>query len=92
VAVALILRLRGVFLTALGADETQIESSFCQGIRVAKGEVMVSITGLEFSYTQAPRKMKSAVMALWFFTVSVGNLTRPICRAKNRKRSQLLKQ
>jgi proton-dependent oligopeptide transporter, POT family len=31
-------------------------------------EVMVSITGLEFSYKQAPRKMKSAVMAAWLFT------------------------
>jgi POT family proton-dependent oligopeptide transporter len=38
------------------------------------GEAMVSITGLEFSYTQAPNKMKSAVMALWLFTVSIGNL------------------
>ncbi len=38
------------------------------------GETMVSITGLEFSYTQAPNKMKSAVMALWLFTVSMGNL------------------
>jgi POT family proton-dependent oligopeptide transporter len=38
------------------------------------GEAMVSITGLEFSYTQAPNKMKSAVMALWLFAVSLGNL------------------
>jgi dipeptide/tripeptide permease len=38
------------------------------------GEAMVSITGLEFSYTQAPNRMKSAVMALWLFTVSMGNL------------------
>jgi POT family proton-dependent oligopeptide transporter len=38
------------------------------------GEAMVSITGLEFSYTQAPNKMKSAVMAFWLFTVSMGNL------------------
>jgi proton-dependent oligopeptide transporter, POT family len=38
------------------------------------GETMVSITGLEFSYTQAPNKMKSAVMALWLLTVSMGNL------------------
>ncbi|HSH39108.1 MAG TPA: POT family MFS transporter [Chthoniobacterales bacterium] len=37
------------------------------------GEAMVSITGLEFSYTQAPNKMKSAVMAAWLFTVSLGN-------------------
>ncbi|MDQ6625461.1 MAG: MFS transporter, partial [Verrucomicrobiota bacterium] len=37
------------------------------------GEAMVSITGLEFSYTQAPNKMKSAVMAAWLFCVSLGN-------------------
>ncbi|MBV8815037.1 MAG: POT family MFS transporter [Verrucomicrobia bacterium] len=42
-------------------------------ILLTAAEVMVSITGLEFSYTQAPRKMKSAVMALWLFAVSVGN-------------------
>lgn len=37
------------------------------------GEAMVSITGLEFSYTQAPNKMKSAVMALWLLVVFMGN-------------------
>ena len=37
------------------------------------GEVMVSITGLEFSYTQAPNSMKSIVMGLWFLSVSLGN-------------------
>ncbi len=37
------------------------------------GEAMVSITGLEFSYTQAPNNMKSAIMAAWLFTVSLGN-------------------
>jgi POT family proton-dependent oligopeptide transporter len=42
-------------------------------VLLTAGEVMVSITGLEFSYTQAPKKMKSAVMALWLFAVSVGN-------------------
>lgn len=36
-------------------------------------EVMVSITGLEFSYTQAPNSMKSFVMGLWFLSVSLGN-------------------
>jgi hypothetical protein len=38
---ALLLRLRGVFLTATGADETQIESSFCEGIRVANEQKSV---------------------------------------------------
>src|SRR3569623_638265 len=37
-------------------------------------EVMVSITVLEFSYTQAPRKMKSFVMSLALLSVSLGNL------------------
>ncbi|MBX7041584.1 MAG: POT family MFS transporter [Ignavibacteria bacterium] len=37
------------------------------------GEVMVSITGLEFSYTQAPNSMKSFIMGLWFLSVSLGN-------------------
>lgn len=37
------------------------------------GEVMVSIVCLEFSYTQAPRTMKSAVMAIFLFSVSMGN-------------------
>ncbi len=37
------------------------------------GEVMVSITCLEFSYTQAPNKMKSFIMALFMLSISFGN-------------------
>ncbi|MEX0830909.1 MAG: POT family MFS transporter [Nitrospirales bacterium] len=36
-------------------------------------EVMVSITCLEFSYTQAPLKLKSLVMGLFLLSVSLGN-------------------
>jgi POT family proton-dependent oligopeptide transporter len=36
-------------------------------------EVMVSVTCLEFAYTQAPKVMKSLVMALFLLTVSLGN-------------------
>ncbi|RFC48621.1 MAG: proton-dependent oligopeptide transporter, POT family [Verrucomicrobia bacterium] len=36
-------------------------------------EVLVSITALEFAYTQAPRKMKSLVMSLYLFSVAAGN-------------------
>jgi POT family proton-dependent oligopeptide transporter len=35
---------------------------------------MVSITCLEFSYTQAPRKLKSIVMSLYLLSVSLGNM------------------
>ena len=37
-------------------------------------EILISITGLEFSYTQAPKTMKSVIMAVWLFSVSLGNL------------------
>ncbi|MGE4608547.1 MAG: MFS transporter, partial [Myxococcota bacterium] len=37
-------------------------------------EVLVSITALEFSYTQAPRKIKSFIMSLFVVSVSLGNL------------------
>jgi proton-dependent oligopeptide transporter, POT family len=36
-------------------------------------EILVSINGLEFSYKQAPLKMKSFVMSLFLLAVSVGN-------------------
>jgi hypothetical protein len=36
-------RLRGVFLTALGVDETQIEASFREAIRIAKEQKSVSL-------------------------------------------------
>jgi len=43
-------------------------------ILLTAAEVMVSITCLEFSYTQAPKRMKSFVMALFFMSVALGNL------------------
>jgi tetratricopeptide (TPR) repeat protein len=36
-------RLRGVFLATLGADETQIEDSFCKAITIAKEQKSVSL-------------------------------------------------
>jgi POT family proton-dependent oligopeptide transporter len=38
------------------------------------GEVLVSATGLEFAYSQAPLSMKSAIMAFWNLSVTIGNL------------------
>ena len=38
------------------------------------GEVLVSATGLEFAYSQAPAKMKGTLMSLWNLSVTVGNL------------------
>lgn len=40
---------------------------------LSAGEIMVSITALEFAYTQSPRHMKSIVMALYLLSISAGN-------------------
>ena len=41
---------------------------------ITAAEVLVSITCLEFSYTQAPKQLKSIIMALFLVSVSAGNL------------------
>jgi proton-dependent oligopeptide transporter, POT family len=41
---------------------------------ITAAEVFVSITCLEFSYTQAPKKMKSLVMSIFNLSVFAGNL------------------
>jgi POT family proton-dependent oligopeptide transporter len=41
---------------------------------ITAAEVMISITCLEFSYTQAPKPMKSFIMSLYLLSVSAGNL------------------
>ncbi|MFK5920544.1 MAG: MFS transporter [Verrucomicrobiota bacterium] len=43
-------------------------------VALTASEIMVSIVCLEFSYTQAPKSMKSLVMALFLFAVSLGNI------------------
>uniref|UniRef100_A0AAR2IRQ7 Solute carrier family 15 member 1a n=1 Tax=Pygocentrus nattereri TaxID=42514 RepID=A0AAR2IRQ7_PYGNA len=40
---------------------------------ITAGEVVFSVTGLEFSYSQAPSNMKAVLQAGWLFTVAVGN-------------------
>jgi predicted ATPase len=46
-------RLRGVFLAALGANETEIEASFCEAIRIAKEQKSVSLAKrAEASYAE----------------------------------------
>jgi POT family proton-dependent oligopeptide transporter len=44
-----------------------------QYLLLTTGEVLVSVTGLEFSYTQAPRAMRSTIMSIWSLTVFLGN-------------------
>lgn len=45
-----------------------------QYVILTMGEVMFSVTGLEFAFTQAPTSMKSLLQASWLLTVAFGNL------------------
>jgi POT family proton-dependent oligopeptide transporter len=78
----------GLFLTAasfaiIAIAQQQIDAGLRPHIAwqliayvvITAGEVMVSITALEFSYTQAPRKMKSFVMGVFFLVaIAFGNI------------------
>lgn len=45
-----------------------------QFVIMTAGEVMFSVTGLEFAYSQAPSTMKSLLQACWLLTVAFGNV------------------
>nr|ART29409.1 proton-dependent oligopeptide transporter 2 [Tenebrio molitor] len=45
-----------------------------QYIIITAGEIMFAITGLEFSYSQAPVSMKSVLQACFLLTSAIGNL------------------
>jgi hypothetical protein len=83
--------LRGVFLTALGAHETQIEASFCEAIRIAKEQKSISLEKrAEGTYAEYRRQIASGPggrgfrLPLWFNAPSFGedNCTCEILGAK----------
>ncbi|XP_043289096.1 peptide transporter family 2-like [Venturia canescens] len=45
-----------------------------QYLLISIGEVMFAISGLEFSFTQAPNSMKTVTIAAWYVSVALGNL------------------
>jgi adenylate cyclase len=54
-------RLRGVFLAAMGADETKIEAAFCEAIRIAREQKSVSLEKrAEKTYAEYRRQKASA--------------------------------
>jgi POT family proton-dependent oligopeptide transporter len=77
----------GMFLAALSfavaawlqewidaGDQPSIGWQLLDYLILTASEVMVSITCLEFSYTQAPRLMKSFVMSFFMVSIAAGNL------------------
>jgi POT family proton-dependent oligopeptide transporter len=82
------LRKIGIGLVVTGASfliSAWIETQLSAGLKphigwqlpayalLTAGEIMVSITSLEFSYTQAPKAMKSVVMAIYLWSITAGN-------------------
>lgn len=66
--------LTGWVETRIAAGESpHINWQILAYIIMTSAELMVSITALEFSYTQAPKKMKSFIMGLYLLSVAVGN-------------------
>uniref|UniRef100_A0A452H3E5 Solute carrier family 15 member 2 n=1 Tax=Gopherus agassizii TaxID=38772 RepID=A0A452H3E5_9SAUR len=56
------------------ANNVHIAWQLPQYLLISAGEVMFSITGLAFSYSQAPVSMKSVLQAGWLLTVAFGNV------------------
>ena len=57
-----------------GGDAVSIAWQILPYLLLTLGEVLVSATGLEFAYSQAPRSMKGVIMSFWLLSVSYGNL------------------
>lgn len=83
------LRKIGLGLTTIGVSfliSAWIETQLAAGVKLnivwqlpayallSAGEVMTSITSLEFAYTQAPKHLKAVVQALYLWSITAGNL------------------
>ncbi|MHC4692506.1 MAG: POT family MFS transporter [Planctomycetota bacterium] len=77
----------GMFLTAASflvcvwienelakGNQLSIGWQFAAYIVLTAAEIMVSITALEFAYTQAPKKMKSLIQSVELLAISLGNV------------------
>jgi len=60
--------------TGIDRDTPSIGWLFLAVLILTIAEVMVSITILEFSYTQAPKEMKSLIMSISSLSVFLGNM------------------
>ncbi|XP_056012768.1 solute carrier family 15 member 2-like [Ostrea edulis] len=61
-------------LTSVEVNSVSMVWMVPQYVVVTVGEVLFSVTGLAFAYSQAPVTMKSVVQAAWLMTTAVGSL------------------
>lgn len=77
----------GLFLAALSFGliawvQLQMDRGFAMSVVwqilayfiLTAAEIFVSISSLEFSYTQAPNSLKSLILSFWLIAVAMGNL------------------
>ncbi|HEY1138570.1 MAG TPA: MFS transporter [Xanthomonadaceae bacterium] len=57
-----------------GGDPTSLAWQILPYALLTFGEVLVSATGLEFAYSQAPQPMKGVIMSFWLLSVTFGNV------------------
>ena len=64
----------GMQLFIDGGDKLVITWQILPYVLLTIGEVLVSATGLEFAYSQAPPAMKGVITSFWNLSVTMGNL------------------
>ncbi|WP_223634828.1 MFS transporter [Corallococcus sp. EGB] len=74
----------GFFQVAMeGGTTLNIAWQLLPYIVLTVAEILVSTTGLEFAYTQAPREMKGTVQSVWLVTNTLANVAVAIAAALN---------
>jgi hypothetical protein len=74
-------RLRGVFLTAIGSDEVQIEASFHNAIRIAKEQKSISLARrAEATYAEYRSQKSSELGGTWVPPTSLVTPSTPVWR------------
>ncbi len=79
----------GLQLWIDGGDQVSIAWQVLPYTLLTFGEVLVSTTGLEFAYSQAPVAMKGVIMSFWLLTTTYGNLWVLITNAAVRREAVL---
>jgi POT family proton-dependent oligopeptide transporter len=79
----------GIQLWIDGGDRVSIAWQVLPYALLTFGEVLVSTTGLEFAYSQAPNAMKGVIMSFWLLTTTFGNLWVLITNAAVRREAVL---
>jgi proton-dependent oligopeptide transporter, POT family len=69
---------------AAGAPAPHVGWQIPQYFLMAIAEVLVSVTALEFAFSQAPKRMKSVVMGLWYVTIASGSILTAVVATLNR--------